>query len=242
MSRSTERMSLEPGRQVADVPGRMAAQSAARDLDFKRHPSAQAHHGRRRGLLGPRSAAGSGRPREERQRVRQRHRAKRQRQHAGQAQRPAAASDQHEAAWSARQQRHYLADLERVVEENERLPVGQLEPPQRRPVLEVGRDHVVRHAKHAQQGAEGRGRIQRLTVVLVCAQGQVQLVGITLAEPVRGVDRERGLAHSRHPADHGDRNRRPRLVRVEPAGQCLKFRRPAGEVGVVARHGARRRR
>ena len=152
-----------------------------------------------------------------------------------------AAGNQHQAPAGAGQQRQDLLAAGRVIQHQQQLPAGQPVPPQRHPRLGPGRDLRGRDPGRQQQAGQRVGRVDRLLPGGVPVQRQEDLPGREpVRQPVRGVHRERGLAHSGHPPDRVNADH-PARIRRGP-GQLVQLLLPPGERGDVAgqRPGCRR--
>ena len=142
----------------------------------------------------------------------------------------AAAGDQHQAAAGAGQQRPDLLAAGRVIQHQQQLPLGQPVPPQRHPRLQARRDLRGGNPGGQQQAGQRVGRVDRLLPGRVPVQRQEDLpAGEPVRQPVRGVHRERGLAHPGHPADRVDAHHPARTRRTPSASSCSSCCRPVNE-------------
>jgi hypothetical protein len=139
------------------------------------------------------------------------------------------ARDQGPAGAVSRQQRAHLLLRPGVVEDDQRLPVPQQRPVDRRALLGVLGDPPVPDAERAQQQPQhvvgGRGPR--------CHAKQVDEehpAGEARAQQVRRPDGEGGLAHAARAGDEPDHARAGRALGVDQLAHPDQLRRPAGEV------------
>ena len=147
------------------------------------------------------------------------------------------AGDQHQAAAGTGQQRPDLVAAGRVIEHQQQLLAGQPVPPQRHPRLQPRRDLRGRHPRGQQQAGQRIGRVDRPLPGGVPVQRQEDLPGREpRRQPVRGMDRERGLADPGHPADRVDPHH-PAICGqvVNRAEQLRELSAAAGEARDVTR-------
>jgi hypothetical protein len=173
------------------------------------------------------------------------------------------AGDDHEAAGAAGDQRPYLLDLVRVVQDDQQASARDHGPVERRLGIEIRRNGGGADPKRLKETAQRGGRVERLPARVEAAQVDVQLsVGEAGGCPLAEVVRQRRLAHPSGPGDHHDlcpadlRRVRAAGARDVPVGGPARlgahrqvrerveggeFRGPAGEVRRHHGHLARRR-
>ena len=180
-------------------------QSRRRDPQRQRQIAAQGEDLRHGVNLASHSVA-AGDPFEEARRVGLGERVETERLRPGQPDEPLATRDQNEGVAGGRKQRLELLDGHRVVENDERPPAVQLGSPQRHPFVQPGRHFGRGDAETAQQCVECLLGGEHAAVGGVAAQVDEQVrVGVLVDEPVRGVQRQRGLADAGQPVDRDDR-------------------------------------
>jgi hypothetical protein len=158
---------------------------------------------------------------------------------------PVAAGHHDQATGAAGQQRADVLGTADVVQHHQHPPVSQQRPVQPSGLLGLHRDLGRRHPQPAQQRRQRLDRAQR-RAGRIPLQVDVQLpVGEPLADPVRPVDGQRGLAHPGGAGDRRDRHRgRLAIPGARQQGvQLLQVVGAAGEIGEVhrqlaGRHGA----
>ena len=200
-----------------------------RDLTHRRIPGAYPGPGRQPGEQGRRLSRGQG-IQGDHGRVVQR----------GQ---PPAAGDQYQAARGAGQQRPDLLMAGRVIEQQQDLLTRHQVAPACRPGLQSRRDLRRGEPGGQQQAGQRIGGVDRPLPTRVGVQRQEELpVREACGQPVRGMDREGGLADPRHPVDgvnaHHPAVRRHRRQRP---GQLIQFGPAAGERSGITRQGPGRR-
>jgi hypothetical protein len=145
----------------------------------------------------------------------------------------AAAGNDDQAGRAGRQQRPDLLLITGVVQHDQHPLAGQQAAIAGGALVFAGRDIVAGHTQGAQEPGQRFGRGHR-PVRVISAQVHIQLpVTEPVGDLVRPVQRQRGLAHPRGPADRGD-HRRTRALRaglVQNAGQCGQLGSTAGETG-----------
>jgi hypothetical protein len=147
------------------------------------------------------------------------------------------AGDKDQAGRTGRQQRGDLVLVGGVIEQDQHLLAGQPIPENRRPGCEAFRDPLGRYPEQPQERLQRRGCRYRSG-----ARREPPRIGVKLPvavptlgdQPMRGVYREPGLAHTGH-ALHGGDHHRSTLRITAGLEHCGQFRAPAGEIGDVGR-------
>ena len=131
-----------------------------------------------------------------------------------------------------------------VIEHQQDLLAGQVITPQRRPGLQVSRDVAgPQPGGQQQRGQRIGGRHGLLARGMAVQRQEVLPVRVIPGQPVRGMHRERRLAHPGHSADGVNRHHPTAAGRLTHGRRQLpELARPAGEAGDVARQRADGRR
>jgi len=123
----------------------------------------------------------------------------------GQTRRHRPGREQHQAAGGVRKKAPYLGGVMHVVDDDEDAPSGQQAPVQGGPLVRFFGQFPGRDAEGLEEAAQRVRFRHRLGRVTETSKADIQVsVGEAALDPVRDVNRQRGLADTAWPLDHRD--------------------------------------